>query len=370
MKFFNENRLFILSIFISLIIHGILFTSFFFLKEKQKNKNEEKPIIISFVNNQKNTDTTSAQRKIPRKTKVETLSKSTKPPSPLPNVQQSKENIIQQPPKKIERKEEEVVKPPEKKEEKKVKTQHKPQKSAERKHHQEIKRPVIKKENPKIEKNIKKELEKEKKVEKKPEKKEEQKIKEPEKKEILEEKPVNKENINIPIKNEGKNLQIASQKKENKENKEIPKLPVPPPENNKAKEEKPPKELNISHLKGKDEIFQMGSENEKEDKTPAKNEDIMKYLYKVRDKLQENLAYPLMAKRLEIEGTVIVRFIINPDGSVYENTIKVVKSSGSNILDRQAIITVENSIPFDPTPNKKKIVVEIPVIFEIIRSYN
>ena len=96
--------------------------------------------------------------------------------------------------------------------------------------------------------------------------------------------------------------------------------------------------------------------------------NIKKYLYYVRDRLQENLAYPLMAKRLQIEGTVVVRFIIEENGSVNEDTIKIVKSSGSKILDKQAIITVKNSIPFKPPP-EGRIVIEIPVVFEIIRSY-
>ena len=54
--------------------------------------------------------------------------------------------------------------------------------------------------------------------------------------------------------------------------------------------------------------------------------------------------------------------------SVNENTIKIVKSSGSKILDKQAIITVKNSIPFKPPP-EGRIFIEIPVVFEIIRSY-
>lgn len=318
MKFLRENGLLIVALLISIAIHAGILIFFSKIEKVKTTKKEEKPIIISLVNTKETSKTSSIKRKIPRKTKVNSPKKSTKPFSSKNSTNKSK-------PVKQKNKTLNKLK-------KSLKKENKPKTFSEK---------IIKNNKP------------------------------PEKKQPLakEKKKIIPIKNDIPIKKEGKKLQIASKNTENKI-KNVPKLSTPPPENNKAKEEKPPQQLNISHLKGKDEIYQMGNKNKKETKTPKKDKDILKYLYKVRDKLQENLAYPLMAKRLEIEGTVIVRFIINPDGSVDKKTIKVVKSSGSNILDKQAIITVKNSLPFEPTPNKKKVVVEIPVIFEIIRSYD
>ncbi len=336
MKFLKENNLLIIALLISILVHAAIFTLFSKIDKLKTTKKEEKPIIISFVNTKESSKYSSAKRKIPRKTKLNSPKKSTKPFSQKSNL--NKKRIIRK-----------------KQTKRKVKNQKTVNKAS---------KTVVK------EKTINKKQSKQKET-----KKQVKEIPKPKisKKENIKEKiiknPKVKQKIEVPIKKEGKKLQISSGKPE-KEIKNVLKLSTPPAENNKAKKEKPPKQLNISHLKGKNEIFQMGNENKKETKAPKKDKDIMKYLYKVRDKLQENLAYPLMAKRLEIEGTVIVRFVINPDGTVDKKTIKVVKSSGSNILDKQATITVKNSIPFEPTPNKKKVVVEIPVIFEIIRSYN
>ncbi len=126
----------------------------------------------------------------------------------------------------------------------------------------------------------------------------------------------------------------------------------------------------LTSIKGKNSIFQAGEKKQSKPlkATPKKiTEDAKKYLWYVRDRLQENLIYPLVAKKLEIEGTVVVRFIIDKNGNLVPNSIKVVESSGSKILDRQAINTVKASAPFKPPP-QGKITIEIPVVFQIIRG--
>jgi len=317
------NKVFITALVISILIHIAIFAGLSVFDKKEKKQQEEKPIYISLINTEKKHSKKGvSKRKIPKKTKVKTPSKTTKPK----NVKLNKKSISK-----------------EKKSKKSKKTTFK----------------NLRKKQTTKKKNIEKTYKIAKKEVQKTEKKE-NKIK-PIKEKVKKEIPISAK--------EGKNLQI-SQGNKSKKNKNLPKLPVPPAENKKAKEEKPPKQLNISHLKGKDQIFQMGEEKPEKEGTPEKDEDVVKYLYYVRDILQENLAYPLTAKRLEIEGTVIIRFVIDKNGNVNLKNIKIVKSSGSNILDKQAIITVENSVPFKPPPNKKSIVVEIPVIFEIIRSYN
>lgn len=312
----------------SIILH-IFFAYLLFSLKTLKEKKEKKPIVVSFVKPKKITKDKnfSAKRKIPKKTKLTTSSKTV-----LPKKKQVEEKKIEKASKKIVPKKKVEKKQPVKKEKK----------------HRNV--PALKKLNEKItqEKNVN------------------------ESKEVKKEKSLKTKKTPIKQKKIEKTLQIAkSAKKEEKENKK-PKVNAPLSKkiNPEREKKEPVKQINLTHLKGKDQIFQMQSEDKpkKEEIIVEAKGKIKKYLFYVRDKLQENLSYPLMAKRLQIEGTVIVRFVIEEDGSVDENSIKIVKSSGSKILDMQSIITVKNSIPFKPPP-EGKIVIEIPVVFEIIRSY-
>jgi len=99
-----------------------------------------------------------------------------------------------------------------------------------------------------------------------------------------------------------------------------------------------------------------------------KEEDIDGYLKELirylNQKARERDLYPPIAKRLKIEGQVIVRVTINEDGTVDENSIKIVESSGYNVLDKGAIGILKKLQPYKKPP--KKITVEIPIVFQII----
>ncbi|EDP73697.1 hypothetical protein, partial [Hydrogenivirga sp. 128-5-R1-1] len=237
MKFLKENNLLIIALLISILVHAAIFTLFSKIDKLKTTKKEEKPIIISFVNTKESSKSSSAKRKIPRKTKLNTPKKSTKPFSH--EISNKKKATKQKT--KIQ-----------KKELKKPKTIKKTTVKSKTEQKKEPYKEKIKKATKKIPAPLKK-IEKEKQTEK---------------------KSKNQLKNDIPIKEEGKKLQISSGKPE-KEIKNAPKLSTPPAENNKAKKEKPPKQLNISHLKGKNEIFQMGNENKKETKAPKKDKDIM-----------------------------------------------------------------------------------------------
>jgi len=51
--------------------------------------------------------------------------------------------------------------------------------------------------------------------------------------------------------------------------------------------------------------------------------------------LREEIKYPKEAKEKGIEGKVLIRFVINKDGTVSD--IKIKKSSGNDLLDKEAI---------------------------------
>lgn len=88
------------------------------------------------------------------------------------------------------------------------------------------------------------------------------------------------------------------------------------------------------------------------------------YLSYVRKNLESNLVYPAFAKKIGLQGSVVVCFCIKPDGSVPARSIRVQKSSGFALLDKHAIETVITSTPFDKAP-PNEIEVSVPVTFNL-----
>lgn len=84
------------------------------------------------------------------------------------------------------------------------------------------------------------------------------------------------------------------------------------------------------------------------------------FLY-IRDIIQRNILYPTLARRMGWQGKVTISFLIMPDGNVID--IKIAKSSGKDILDRNAVETVKRSSPFPAPPVKAEITV--PVVYAL-----
>jgi protein TonB len=88
------------------------------------------------------------------------------------------------------------------------------------------------------------------------------------------------------------------------------------------------------------------------------------YLAKVRHKIQESLHYPSMAKKMGLEGEAVVQFLIHANGMVDASSIKIAKSSGKAVLDRNAIEAVLEALPFE-LPPKEDLEIVIPVVFKL-----
>lgn len=101
---------------------------------------------------------------------------------------------------------------------------------------------------------------------------------------------------------------------------------------------------------------------------PKKDEDIDGYLKELirylNQQARERDLYPPIAKRLKIEGQVVVRVTINEDGTIEENSMMIVESSGYNVLDKGALDILKKLQPLKKPP--KRITVEIPIVFQII----
>ncbi|MFN3759087.1 MAG: energy transducer TonB [Algoriphagus aquaeductus] len=64
--------------------------------------------------------------------------------------------------------------------------------------------------------------------------------------------------------------------------------------------------------------------------------------------LKTHLKYPKQEQRMGIEGTVILRFVINIDGSIQD--IEVIRSASPG-LDQAAVTVIENSPKWNPGKN-------------------
>ncbi len=75
--------------------------------------------------------------------------------------------------------------------------------------------------------------------------------------------------------------------------------------------------------------------------------------------------YPELARRAGIEGQTVVGALVDIDGSIFE--VKVLKSSGNQMLDQAALIAAK-SARFSPAKQRDKMVrvwVSIPIRFEL-----
>lgn len=80
---------------------------------------------------------------------------------------------------------------------------------------------------------------------------------------------------------------------------------------------------------------------------------------KIRDAIEKNKTYPLIARKRRMEGAVYVGFRITPEGMPAD--IRIMKSSGFAVLDRATVDIVERAAPF-PYINAS---LEVPVVFQL-----
>jgi periplasmic protein TonB len=77
----------------------------------------------------------------------------------------------------------------------------------------------------------------------------------------------------------------------------------------------------------------------------------------IRNKILSNVNYPDPARRKGWQGKVLLSFVITADGSV--RSLKVIKSSGFILLDKNAIETVRDTAPFPRPPGEAQLVIPI-----------
>lgn len=80
---------------------------------------------------------------------------------------------------------------------------------------------------------------------------------------------------------------------------------------------------------------------------------------RIRDAIKKATSYPLMARKRNIEGTVLAGFYI--DGRGMPSNINILKSSGSNILDDEAIRAIKMASPYPVLKER----IEVPINFRL-----
>jgi protein TonB len=265
-------------------------------------------------------------------------------------------------PKKISIPKKTIVKPVVKKETKKLNKK------------KEVKKPIIKKETKKPITEKRKETKKpivKKKTTKKVEKKSE--IKKP----IVVEKPT----VSTKISKLTDSEKVKTSKKETTSAKTI-KLPtasssVLTTEKSSKKGslstegKKAPKKLTVASLKGKESVFDIGKSKKSKKNT---DEDIEAYIRALNNYLnalaRRKDLYPPLAKRLRLEGSLVIKFKVYKDGRIDESSIKVVIPSEYNTLNEGAVRIIKKYVPLFAKKYGKKpprdIVVKLPVNFQII----
>ena len=132
-----------------------------------------------------------------------------------------------------------------------------------------------------------------------------------------------------------------------------------------AKEEKPPEPEPEQEI---NEVVAEKPEPPKEivEVINPQDEATLRYQDMVKQRIEEVRRYPPWAKRQGIEGTAYISFTVLSNGS--SQNVKIVRSSGSKILDEEAVATVKRANPFPPIPKEISISfvrMEVSIVFTL-----
>ncbi|OQX54247.1 MAG: hypothetical protein B5M48_01200, partial [Candidatus Omnitrophica bacterium 4484_213] len=93
---------------------------------------------------------------------------------------------------------------------------------------------------------------------------------------------------------------------------------------------------------------------------------LLRYQDRVKQKIEQCKKYPRWAKRQSFEGIVYLSFTILANGEA--KNIRIVQPSQFDILNREAIATVNRASPFLPIPedfNRSYVEMEVAIVFRL-----
>lgn len=125
----------------------------------------------------------------------------------------------------------------------------------------------------------------------------------------------------------------------------------------------------IFEPKQEEVVMEQSSKEQVEEQVKVVNPSkvsMIRYQDMIRQKIEETKRYPLFARRQGIEGTVGIKFVILANGSIQD--IRIVRSSGSKILDDSAVETIKRANPFPSIPeeiNVSFVQIELSIVFTL-----
>ncbi|MFA5149847.1 MAG: energy transducer TonB [Candidatus Omnitrophota bacterium] len=108
---------------------------------------------------------------------------------------------------------------------------------------------------------------------------------------------------------------------------------------------------------------------EKVDITNPDKDAMLRYQDVIKQRIEEARRYPLWAKKQGIEGITHLYFSLLPGGRSQD--IKILRSSGSRILDDEAVATLKRASPFPPIPkeiNNSSVDMEVAIVFYLNKN--
>ncbi|MBN2332710.1 MAG: energy transducer TonB [Deltaproteobacteria bacterium] len=92
------------------------------------------------------------------------------------------------------------------------------------------------------------------------------------------------------------------------------------------------------------------------------------YFIHLKRKIEGVWEYPYLARESGLQGRLLMRFVINRDGTLAETTI--LQSSGFPLLDHEAIRAVHDAAPFPPLPARMEVDrLSVTATFEYLLDY-
>ena len=105
---------------------------------------------------------------------------------------------------------------------------------------------------------------------------------------------------------------------------------------------------------------------EKMDSPDPDKEAMLDFHNMVKQRIEETRRYPLWAKKKGIQGITRIVFTVMPDGTCRD--MKIAGSSGSEILDHEALETLKRAAPFPSVPKKisvSPVSLEVGIVFSL-----
>lgn len=112
-----------------------------------------------------------------------------------------------------------------------------------------------------------------------------------------------------------------------------------------------------SHKNGEPRVGDTNSNQRNTTTGDVQNRYVTKHFSYIKNRIQQQTRYPVIARKMGWEGKVLVQFRILTDGSV--KNIRVVKTCGFKALDENAVKTIQLCAPFPKPPISAEIVLPV-----------